>query len=159
MKGYEEVDSNLTYDNIKVEREFRTAVFNWLENGEVKLFKSPTEGNYLVRIMNVSTTPNTTVSRMIYEFSATAYEVADCTFENFKEFNIIRTSKEFKGHENIVYKTINTADEIYNIPVVEEVVPAEEVIESVDKEIEFFSTNLLPDGMNALFLSFDAPIG
>jgi hypothetical protein len=31
---------------------------DWLNNGEVKYFKSPTEGSYLVRLMNVSLTPN-----------------------------------------------------------------------------------------------------
>jgi len=36
------------------ERYFKLKVLDWLTNGEVKLFRSPGEGNYLVRILNVS---------------------------------------------------------------------------------------------------------
>jgi hypothetical protein len=31
---------------------------NWLNNGKPKLFRSPSEGNYIVRLMSVSLTPN-----------------------------------------------------------------------------------------------------
>ena len=32
---------------------FREAVLAWLTNGEPKYFRSPTEGNHIIRIMNV----------------------------------------------------------------------------------------------------------
>jgi hypothetical protein len=43
-------------------------VLEWLNNGEAKIFRSPTEGNYIVRLMNVSLTPNDTLGRMLHTF-------------------------------------------------------------------------------------------
>ena len=62
--------------NIKKEREFKLAVLDWLNNGKPKLFRSPTEGNYIVRLMNCSLSPNDTLGRMLHTFSCTAYEIA-----------------------------------------------------------------------------------
>lgn len=66
---------NLDHQTIALEREFKLEVLDWLNNGQPKLFKSPTEGNYLVRLMNVSLSPNDTLGRMIHSFNSTAYEV------------------------------------------------------------------------------------
>jgi hypothetical protein len=38
--------------------------------------------------MNVSMTPNASLGRMIFEFSATAYEVLENTLENLNEIGI-----------------------------------------------------------------------
>ena len=84
-----EFTTDITDENIMVERRFKLEVLDWLNNGKVKLFKSPTEGNYLVRLMNVSLTPNDTVSRMIHTFSCTAEEVAAFTDENLSIYNLI----------------------------------------------------------------------
>jgi hypothetical protein len=54
----------------------------WLNNGKPKLFRSAAEGNYIVRLMNVSLTPNDTLGRMLHTFNCQACEVADYTFEN-----------------------------------------------------------------------------
>ena len=65
----------LTTDNVRIERGFKTEVLDWLNDGKFKLFRSPTEGNFLVRLMNVSLSPNDTLGRMIHTFNANAYEV------------------------------------------------------------------------------------
>ena len=85
----ETFDMNLTSDNIQRERIFKLAVLEWLTNGEPKLFRSPTEGNYIVRLMNTSLTPNDTLGRMIHTFSSTAYEIADCTYDNLNKYGFI----------------------------------------------------------------------
>lgn len=69
--------------NITAERRFKLAVLEWLNNGKPKLFKSPTEGNYIVRLMNVSLTPEDQLGRMLHNFSATGYECMDNTLDNF----------------------------------------------------------------------------
>lgn len=74
----------LTTDNIRREREFKLMVLSWLTNGKPKLFRSPTEGNYIIRLMNTSLTPNDTLGRMLHTFSSTAYEIAEYNFENLK---------------------------------------------------------------------------
>lgn len=60
--------------NYAAERKFKLAVLDWLNNGRPKLFRSPAEGNYMVRLMNTSLSPNDTLGRMIHTFSTTAYE-------------------------------------------------------------------------------------
>lgn len=83
------INSNLVDDNIFVERMFREKAEEFLNNYDYKLYRSPTEGNIVVVLTNVSMTPNATVGRMIYDFSATAYEVMDDTLDNLNEFGII----------------------------------------------------------------------
>ena len=84
-----EKTTDLTGTNIYNEREFKMEVLNWLNNGKVKLFRSPSEGNYMVRLMNVSLAPNDTVGRMLHTFSATAYEVAEYDYNNLNKYNMI----------------------------------------------------------------------
>ena len=68
--------------NIKAERKFKLKLLEWLNNGEIKLFRSPTEGNYLVRLMNISLSPEDKVGRMLHNFSCTAYEVQNFNYNN-----------------------------------------------------------------------------
>lgn len=78
-----------TYSDFVLEREYRKKVLDFLYSDTVKLFKSLPEGNMLVKLMEIQITPNETLGRMIYDFSCTAYEVADCTVENMRHYNII----------------------------------------------------------------------
>ena len=59
------------------EREFREEATEWLNDGEVKLYRSKTEGNLIVMLSNVRLTPNKTLSRRLWNFSATMTEVED----------------------------------------------------------------------------------
>ncbi len=77
--------------SIGAERIFKNEVMNWLSNGTVKLFRSPTEGNLLVYLMNVSFTPEDKTSRTTHSFQATAYQISDYTYKDLKTFNIYRT--------------------------------------------------------------------
>ena len=88
-KEFKSFNTNLISENICLERQFKLEVLDWLTNGEPKLFKSPNEGNYIVRLLNVSLTPNDQVGRMIHTFNATAYEIADLSYDNLCKLNII----------------------------------------------------------------------
>ena len=70
------------------ERKFRKEFIDGLCNGHVKLFKAGPEGLMLVRITNVSLTPESKLGRDIYSFSATVTEVANATVDNLRRFNI-----------------------------------------------------------------------
>ena len=59
------------------EREFREEAIKWLNDGLPKLYRSQTEGNMVVMITDVSLTPNKTVARLIWDFTATVYEIED----------------------------------------------------------------------------------
>ena len=89
VAGTYEMDQWLTGDNLRREREFKMEALAWLTNGKPKLFRSPSEGNFIVRLMNTSMTPNDTVGRMLHTFTSTAYEIAECTFANLKDYEFI----------------------------------------------------------------------
>lgn len=72
-----------------LERDFRNEVIKFLTDGKPKLYKSPTEGNILVRLTDVSLTPEESISRIVYSFSATANEIAEATADNLKKYNIL----------------------------------------------------------------------
>lgn len=69
--------TNLTTDNLYAERIFREKVIEFLTKDRPLLYKSQTEGNIVVKLMNIQLTPNKTLGRMIYDFSCTCYEVQD----------------------------------------------------------------------------------
>lgn len=87
--GEYDYTANLIGANIASEREFKLKVLEWLNNGQPKLFRSPTEGNYIVRILNVSMTPNDTTGRMLHTFNATACEIAEYSYKNLNELGLI----------------------------------------------------------------------
>lgn len=81
--------TSLTSDNFQKERSFKMQVLEWLTNGKPKLFRSPGEGSFIVRLMNTSLSPNDTLGRMLHTFSSTAYEMADFSFENLREYGML----------------------------------------------------------------------
>ena len=89
---YEYANTNLTFNNIYLERNFKLDVLDWLNNGKPKLFRSPTEGNYIVRLMNISLSPEDTLGRMIHTFSCTAYEIAENNYNNLEAYSFIKAN-------------------------------------------------------------------
>lgn len=79
-------DGWLTADNYRRERQFKLEVMNWLNNGKPKLFRSPAEGNYIIRLMGVTMSPTDSLGRMLHTFTCNATEVADYTFENLVSY-------------------------------------------------------------------------
>lgn len=82
---------NLDGANFEVERTFKLEVMNWLNNGRPKLFRSPAEGNYIVRLMNVTLSPNDTLGRMLHTFNCQAYEIYDNTVDNLKQLSMFKS--------------------------------------------------------------------
>ena len=96
---------NITlYNDYVYERQFRKKVIDFLYDNNVKLFRSLTQGNLLVKIMDVSLTPNATLGRLIYSFSCNVYEIDDCTPDNIIKYNITT---------NTNYNEIEQADDYY----------------------------------------------
>ena len=71
------------------EREFREKVSDFLYSNKVRLFRSPTEGNILIKLTDINFTPNATLGRRIYSFSATASEIDECNIKNYKKYGIL----------------------------------------------------------------------
>ena len=68
------------------ERDFRKMVLDFLQDGKPKLFKSPTEGNMIVRLTDVSCSPNQTLDRMIYSVTMNVNEFDDDTMNNYIKY-------------------------------------------------------------------------
>ena len=94
------------------ERKFRKEFVDGLCNGHVKLFKAGPEGIMLVRITNVSLTPEPKLGRDIYSFSATVIEVADATINNLRKFNIF---SPIGAYFKVNISEQDTDDEVYFI--------------------------------------------
>lgn len=95
---------NLVGYNFSAERDFKLNVLNWLNNGKPKVFKSPSEGNYIVRLMNSSLSPEEGLGRMLHTFNCTAYEVADYNYNNLVKYGFIST--ENSQVPKMMWKTI-----------------------------------------------------
>ena len=99
--------------NIHAERIFKMKLLEWLGNGEIKLFRSPTEGNFLVRIMNVSLTPEEKLGRMLHNFSCTAYEVETLTYQNLVDLGFL--TPQDKENQSLEMETVKLKDKIATI--------------------------------------------
>ena len=86
--SYNEKNKIDKYNDITYERDFREKVMDFLYKHNVKLYRSATEGNILVKLMNITFTPNQTLGRRIYSFQCTAYEVADCSLQAYNDYGI-----------------------------------------------------------------------
>lgn len=98
--------SDLSDENIRAERQFKMEVLDFLTDGKPKLFRSPTEGNYLVRLMNTSLTPEDTLGRMLHTFSCTAYEIGECDYDTLLSYGIISGDNE-AVNKVVSYASVN----------------------------------------------------
>lgn len=71
------------------EKMFRDIICNFLYDNTPKLFKSSTEGNVLIKLMDINFEPMISLGRILYSFTATAVEIDEPTLENFLKYNII----------------------------------------------------------------------
>ncbi len=101
-EDYNEENLITDYNNFIYEREFREQVMDFLYANKAILFRSLSEGNILIRLMDVSFTPNSTLGRMIYSFSATAYEIDECSLDNFTQYGI-QTVGEYSSYIEYSY--------------------------------------------------------
>jgi hypothetical protein len=116
-----ETGTKLTSDNFYRERQFKMEVLKWLTNGQPKLFRSPGEGNYIVRLMNTSLSPNDTLGRMLHTFNTTAYEIAEHSFENLQKYNLLHLPYEDNRTMKFVEKDIgneySAGGAMYNVSI------------------------------------------
>lgn len=78
------------YQDFIYEKFFRDAVLDFLYSDQAKLFRSPTEGNFLIKLTDINFSPNQTLGRNLWSFSGNAYEIDDCNIENLEKYNILK---------------------------------------------------------------------
>lgn len=103
-----------SYNDILYERKFREKVMDFLYSNNVKLFRSTQEGNILVKLMDISFTPEAQLGRMIYSFSATAHEVDECSVENYNKYNIQTIGTIMQEQTPIYTKSYYVMGQIYS---------------------------------------------
>lgn len=83
------------------EREFREEAMKWLNDGEPKLYRSMTEGNLAVMLTDISLTPNSTLGRRLYSFTATVYEIAEAhsleTLNSLGIYDVVKPKEVTSG--------------------------------------------------------------
>lgn len=75
------------YDYI-YEREFRKKVEDFLYNNKVKLFRSLTQGNMLIKLMGITLTPKQELGRLLYAVDATAVEIDQVSIKTLDYYGI-----------------------------------------------------------------------
>ena len=82
-----------TDNDIVREKNFRDKVINFLYDNNIKLFKSATEGNILIKLTYISFSPKKELGRRIYSFSATATEIDNFSYSNCIKYNLVDNNK------------------------------------------------------------------
>lgn len=136
---------NITFQNNFIfEKALRDKVIDFLYDNSAKLFKTLTEGNILVKLTNISFTPNKTTGRMIYDFSATATEIAETTIENYDKYNIINIDHT-NGHFEygvIISDTPITVEETNPTTIINNYTEDSILTDEIDQTTKPATTNL-----------------
>ena len=131
---YKKQNSITEYYDYLWEREFREEVISWLNDGEPKLYRSQTEGNLCVMVTDISLTPNKVLSRRIWDFSATIYEIAEgMSMPELHDLGIYNIYADGKGGDG--------AAGVIESPILSEVKP--ELSEEILKVGQVYSTNVV----------------
>lgn len=126
---YNQTNDISYYEDYIYEREFRQKVMEFLYKNNIKLFRSLTEGNILVKLTNIAFQPIDTLGRRLYSFSATATEIDNNILQNLKiKYNLINKwyytyakytiSDNFRSGESLInrfYKESNQPQETTNV--------------------------------------------
>ena len=75
-------------EEMEKEKEYRDTLIAFLYDGQPKVFSSFTEGEMIVRLMNVSLTPVAQLGRKLYSFGAEVIEIAELTSDNLEKYGI-----------------------------------------------------------------------
>ena len=98
-KEYNEKNRITDYNNYFFEKQFREKVIEFLYEDNIKLLRTLTEGNTLVKLMNISLTPKKSLGRYIYSFSAEAYEIDSCSINNYFNYSIIDEEENYNSNQ------------------------------------------------------------
>lgn len=103
------VENNVPYhQDIFYEKNFRDKIYDFLYSPNAKLFRSTTEGNILVRLMDINFQPTESLGRMVYAFTANALEIDESSINNYEKYNI----QSIGECNDIVSRTYNALGQI-----------------------------------------------
>lgn len=115
----ENIDTDPVSENIARERLFKRKVLDWLNNGQPKLFRSPHEGNFIVRLMKVTLNPENKLGRLLHSFNSTAYEVANYSYDNLINYNFVNivnnSDIQFLSWKTVEFGTVEKVNGNYRV--------------------------------------------
>jgi hypothetical protein len=103
-------------DNFIIEKQFRKKLMEWLYDGNPKVFKSDTEGLFLVKLTDISFEPVVETGRIIYTFSCTMTEIGPTDLDSLIKYGIKKSRYEDRDLyivSNINNFTIEWDREVY----------------------------------------------
>lgn len=108
------------YNDWLWEREFREEVVKWLNDGEPKLYRSMMEGVMPVMITDINLTPNKTLGRRLWTFTATIYQIEEGNslpmLDSLGIYDVHQPEDSYKDGEEEVpqYEVIMKVGQLYN---------------------------------------------
>jgi len=94
-------------ENYLVEREFRKKVMDWLYDGKPKVFKSDTEGLFVVKITEISLEPVEEMGRILYSFSCTMTEIDEINTNSLNYYGFRKIQGDLYDFSQIGLKIYN----------------------------------------------------
>ena len=85
---YNDLNNINEYNDYIYEREFREKVYDFLYKHDIKLFRSTTQGNILIKLMNIDFQPVEALGRRLYSFTATAIQIDEANISNYNKYGI-----------------------------------------------------------------------
>ena len=124
------------------EREFREEAMKWLNDGEPKLYRSMTEGNMAVMLTDISLTPNATLGRRLWTFTATVYEIAEAdslsTLDSLGIFDVVKPDNLTTGSGEVdpepEYVEVVKVGQLYNYTVTHRNSIVSEILDELRRE-------------------------
>lgn len=80
------------YNDYITEKAYREKVDDFLHKNNIKLLRSATEGNMLIKLTDISLEPVQTLSRYISNVNCTCTEVDEVNISNLKKYKILKES-------------------------------------------------------------------
>ena len=114
---YDEYNNNkhiTQYNDYIYEKKFREKVYDFLYKHDVKLFRSTTEGNILVKLMNIDFQPVESLGRMLYSFTASAVEVDEANIYNYQKYGIQNVGT-YENYITYQHEVLGQIQGTYNI--------------------------------------------
>ena len=136
------VDKNLWQYDYNYEHLFRERVVKFLTDGKPKLFKSTTEGNVIVRLMDVNTSPKQELGRLISSFTSTAHEIAEANLKNclnYKFYNLGQIITDFSIKETKFGQVVLNISEDSNKDIISAIV--DKYTQTIDKNTKATDEN------------------
>lgn len=92
------------------EKMFRDLLIDFFQEDNVKIFRSLTEGSMLIKLSNISLSPEDKLGRRIWSFTANATEVAEYSVENLEKYGFSpvgfdANTEQFQFGDFVIYVT------------------------------------------------------